>query len=63
MLEALSSFNGGKIFLACHDGTEAVAESSWLCRRLSAIVGDDLPSFLSFRSAGGGMRAVTGYLK
>ncbi|WJZ96865.1 hypothetical protein VitviT2T_015512 [Vitis vinifera] len=25
--------------------------------------GDDLPSFLSFRSAGGGMQAVIGYLK
>ena len=40
-----------------------MAEPSSLCRRLSEIVGDDLLSFLSFRFAGGGMRAVTGYLK
>ena len=63
MSEALSSFNGGKIFLACHDGTEAVVESSSLCRRLSEIVGDELPSFLLFRSTGSGMRAVTSCLK
>ena len=61
--EALSPFNGGKTFLACHDGTETVAESSSLCRRLSEIVGDELPSFLLFRSTGSGMRAVIGCLK
>ena len=63
MSEALSSFNGGKIFLACHDGTEAVVESSSLCRRLSEMVEDDLPSRMSFRSVGSGMRAVTDCLK
>ena len=60
--EALSPFNGGKTFLACHDGTETVAESSSLCRRLSEIVGADLSSLLSFRSAGGGTWAMTGCL-
>ena len=49
--------------MTCHDGTEAMAVSSSFCRQLSEIVGDDLPSFLSLRSASGGMRAVTGYLK
>ncbi|RVW63301.1 hypothetical protein CK203_058758 [Vitis vinifera] len=62
MSEALSSFNGGKIFLACHDGTEAVVESSSLCRRLSEIVGDELPSFLLFRSTAKASWVQTTYL-
>ena len=48
--------------LACHDVPEVMAESPSLCRQLSEIVGGDLPSLLSFRSAGGRMWAVTGYL-
>ena len=40
-----------------------MAESSSFCKRLSEIVGDDLPSFLSFRSAGDGMWVVTGCLR
>ena len=48
--------------LACHDVPEVMTESPSLCRRLSEIVGGDLPSLLSFRSAGGRMWAVTGYL-
>ena len=49
--------------MACHDGVEVVAEPSSLYKWLSEIVGDDLPSFLSFHFAGGGIRAVTGCLK
>ncbi|KAL6332099.1 hypothetical protein AAG906_020780 [Vitis piasezkii] len=50
-------------FLACHDVPEVMAQSSSFCRRLSEIMRGDLPSFLSFRSAGGRMRAVTGCLR
>ncbi|RVW50669.1 Flavin-containing monooxygenase FMO GS-OX2 [Vitis vinifera] len=46
-------------FLACHDVPEVMAESSSPCRRLSEIMGGDLPSLLSFCSASGGMWAVT----
>nr|CAN83284.1 hypothetical protein VITISV_004138 [Vitis vinifera] len=35
-------------------------QRSWEAMRLSEIVGGDLPSFLSFRSTGGGTWAVVG---
>ena len=49
--------------LACHDVHEVIAESPSLCRRLSEIVGGDLPSLLSFRSTGDRMWAMTGCLR
>ena len=48
--------------MACYDVPEVMAESSSLCRWLLEIVGDDLPSLLSFRSTGGATWAVTGCL-
>ncbi|WJZ84533.1 hypothetical protein VitviT2T_004133 [Vitis vinifera] len=51
-------------FLACHDASRwwqshhhptGGCQRSWEASRLSELVGDDLPSFLSFRFAGGGI--------
>ena len=52
--EARSSSLMREDFLACHDDSKVVAGPSSPCGRLSEILRGDLPSFLSFRSIGGG---------
>ena len=55
--------------MACHDASRwwqghhhpmGGCQRSWEATRLSEIVGGDLPSFLSFRSTGGGTWAMAG---
>ena len=66
---SVSLFNGREIFWLCHDASRwwqghhhptGGWQRSWEALRLSEIAGGDLPSFLSFRSAGGGTWAVAG---